>query len=246
MPTNSAEATTLKRQTRRIIAGTAAGLAGKERGPDRQVRRDSYDENDRRAKPWRPIGDGTTAGALDWIDALIKTAEEYDRHHKQPGGRGGLGGPYVIQVLRALLGRRGTIAVDFKTGRLDPSYDTLMKVTGYTRATIARALGLLRKHGFLDWVRRSRRTGNERGEGPQREQASNAYFFSFAEMARGARQRFRHLLRLRARARAERASVPPDDPRQPPTPSNPHLAAALQRLSGLVQGASPDNGLYPA
>jgi hypothetical protein len=164
-PTDTPSST---REMRQLIAGATAALTGRKRGPDKSVRRDSYDIEDPRAQVFRPIGDGTIAGAMGWIDALLQTAREFDRAHKKPGQRGGLGGPYAIIVLEALLGRRGVIAIDFKTGRLDPALATLEKITGFARATIVRHLAKLREHGFLDWVRRSRKTGNDREFAPAR------------------------------------------------------------------------------
>ncbi|MEJ8630573.1 hypothetical protein P0F65_13380 [Sphingomonas sp. I4] len=76
------------------------------RGEDRTVRRDSYDVDDKRANVWRPIGDGTVAGAMDFRDALIQTAREYDDHHRGDRGVRPLGWT-AIRVLEILLGVRG-------------------------------------------------------------------------------------------------------------------------------------------
>lgn len=119
-------------EVRSLIKAAGAKFAGRDRGPDRKVRRDSYDVDDSRAQVFRPIGDGTTAGALRWIDTLVKTAKEFDLVHK-PGTRGQLT-PYGIRVLEELLR-----LPNFKTGRLDPALDHLQKVTGYERATIVRS-----------------------------------------------------------------------------------------------------------
>ena len=53
-----------------------------------------------------------------------------------------------------------------------------------------RALKNLRTHGFLDWLRRYEPTGNEKGSGPQVQQASNAYRMSLPERARRLLGRF--------------------------------------------------------
>ncbi|MDQ2763180.1 MAG: helix-turn-helix domain-containing protein [Pseudomonadota bacterium] len=58
----------------RLVRGAAGTLTGKERGADRAVRRDSYDVEDPRAKPWKPLG--TIGEGLAHQDALIQTAEE--------------------------------------------------------------------------------------------------------------------------------------------------------------------------
>ncbi|MGV8952472.1 MAG: helix-turn-helix domain-containing protein, partial [Cypionkella sp.] len=50
-----------------------------------------------------------------------------------------------------------------------------------SRDAIVRALGALRDHGFLDWLRRYVPTGNETG--PQVQQTSNAYRLSLPARA---------------------------------------------------------------
>ncbi len=86
--------------------------------------------------------------------------------------------------------------VNFRTGRLDPSIETLMRYLRRSRDAIVRALKALRQHGFLDWLRRYIPTGNQ-GRGPQVQQTSNAYRLSLPARA----------LRLSA----EWAWPPPDD-----------------------------------
>ena len=133
------------------------------------VRRNSYDVHDARAKVFRPIAGGEVASALRWRDKLVQTAQEYDDHHKEHGSRLGPIGDTGIRVLHTLLTR----CCDFKTGRCEPSIETLMRYTRYARATVVHALARLRKHGFLDWVRRTRKTERARrrpagGTGDQR------------------------------------------------------------------------------
>jgi hypothetical protein len=74
-PTDTPSST---REMRQLIAGATAALTGRKRGLDKSVRRDSYDIEDPRAQVFRPIGDGTIAGAMGWIDALLQTAREFD------------------------------------------------------------------------------------------------------------------------------------------------------------------------
>ena len=57
-------------------------------------------------------------------------------------------------------------------GRVYPSYDWLAEATGLGRATIARAIVLLERVGFLVRQRRFKRV---EGEGPRYRQTSNAY-----------------------------------------------------------------------
>ena len=59
-------------------------------------------------------------------------------------------------------------------GRVFPSYDYLADATSLGRATVARALGILERIGFLVRQRRFKRIDAD-GPGPRYEQTSNAY-----------------------------------------------------------------------
>ncbi len=229
------------RTTKKMIKQLAAQLSGKRRGPDSGVRRESYDVDDRRARVFRPIGDGTVAGGLGWIDDLIQVAEEFDAWSRGQNGRGLLT-PYGVTVLRWLcrLGNK----IEFKTGRLDPPIAWLEKVTGFARRTVVDALARLRRHGFLDWIRRSRRTDNEGEAGPQREQVTNAYFFDITRLARRALQRFQD---LRARRQRRRQNEPPPAPRPRASgAADPELAEALASLGQAVaERESSKPPVYP-
>jgi DNA-binding transcriptional MocR family regulator len=91
-------------------------------------------------------------------------------------------------VLEVLLG-----FVDFASGRCDPALDTICAKARLARATVVRAIEALKAHGFLDKVRRTRRTGRGPAEGPQREQISNAYAFA-TRLAATVQQRFAQLV----------------------------------------------------
>lgn len=68
------------RETRLLLRGVTARLQGKaERGPDRRVRRESYDVDDARAKPWARIGDGSIGEGLAHREALLQSAGELRR-----------------------------------------------------------------------------------------------------------------------------------------------------------------------
>lgn len=216
--TSTDAARDIARQTQMLLKGAGAQLAGKKRGPDRRVRRESYDVDDRRARVWRPVNGGTTAGGLRWREALVKTAREYDLVGKQTGRWGPLG-PHALRVLEELLQ-----LLDFKTGRLDPSYQRLQDRTGFARSTIASALRRLRVHGFLDWVRRTRVANSEAG--PERKQTSNAYLFGLGGLPKRVLQRFRDLLGRAERKAAGDAPTPSADP----LPRDPALRAAIARL----------------
>ena len=215
------------RATRSIIKGAGAQLAGKKRGPDRRVRRGSVDVADPKARVWRAIHTGTKAGGLRWRDTLLRVAREYDQVGKTTGRWGALG-PHTREVLEALLD-----LVDFRTGRLEPSYDKLMAMTRFARSTIASALRRLRAHGFLDWVRRSRLVDKADGE-VAREQTSNAFVFDLTRLPRHVLQRFRDLLARRDRIAEGEAVATSIAPTQPLAISDPELAAAIARVRAII------------
>lgn len=112
------------------------------------------------------------------VRRILLAAKRYERIERRPGRRCGPLGSVAIEVLEYFVN-----LVDFRTGRLEPSIDTLMRRLKRSRDAIVRALRNLRKHGFLDWLRRYTPTGND-GRGPQVRQASNAYRLSLPERAK--------------------------------------------------------------
>lgn len=239
----------IARQARQLIAKSTAHLTGRdERGRDRKVRRGSYDVDDRRAQVFRPIGDGTTAGALSWIDCLLKTVSEWDDMERARGGARPLG-LHGMRVLETLLGRRGTIALDFRTGRLEPAIDTIARVARVGRTTVIRALARLRELKILSWVRRSQSTGNDGHYGPQREQVSNAYYFTPEALPARVMQRLRDLVARKALRR--RGTAPASPPSPAPSPASDELRDVLARFRAGIDArdqasnASPPSGQYP-
>ena len=103
------------------------------------------------------------------MQKILKAAQRYELHGRQPGRRNGPLGSIALEIL-ALFGN----LVSFKTGRLDPSLDWIMDKLKRSRDTVVRALKALRDHGFLGWLRRYEPIPNE-GRGPQVRQVSNAY-----------------------------------------------------------------------
>lgn len=213
------------------MKGFAAQLSGRgERGADRKVRKWSYDVDDRRARISRPIGDGTTAGAMGWIDCLLKVVSEWDDTERQKGGARPLG-IYGMRVLEALLGRRGKVRIDFRTGCIEPALDTIAAAAGVSRTTVVRALNTLKRIKVLDWVRRTQRTGKDGLFGPQREQVSNSYAFTPETFPVRLLQRFRDLL---ARKRLARQNAPSGAPPAPAEPSCPEMRATLARMGETI------------
>ena len=136
-----------------------------------KVRRDSFDIDDKRAQVFRPIEHG-----VFFKDALLETFDEYDDWSKKKGERHKMG-QNCRKVLATLMW-----CCDFATGTCEPSIDTLMEKTHFARATVVRALKLLWENGFLNWIRRTAKTGLSPDEGPPVRQVSNAYFWDFARM----------------------------------------------------------------
>lgn len=111
------------------------------------------------------------------VRMIVMAARRYELAGRQPGARNGPLGGVAIELLELF-----SNLVDFRTGRLEPSIDTLMLKLKRSRDAIVRALKNLRLHGFLDWLRRYEPTGNE-GRGPQVKQTSNAYRMSLPKRA---------------------------------------------------------------
>ncbi|MDH4990685.1 helix-turn-helix domain-containing protein [Aquamicrobium lusatiense] len=112
------------------------------------------------------------------VQRILLAAKRYERIERRPGKRNGPLGPVAIELLEYLVN-----VVDFETGRLEPSIDTMAHRLKRSRDAVVRGLANLRRHGFLDWIRRYEPTGNE-GRGPQVRQATNAYRLSLSERAR--------------------------------------------------------------
>lgn len=100
---------------------------------------------------------------------IVLAARRYELAGRQFGQRNGPLGGVALEVLDFLAN-----LVDYRSGRLDPSLEFLMRRLKRSKDAIVTALKALREHGFLDWLRRYVPTGNK-GRGPQVQQTSNAY-----------------------------------------------------------------------
>lgn len=147
-----------------------AESTGMVRRTGQPVRHSSYDVGEREGFLWREID-------ASEINARIRAAEVYDRGSKMAGRRNGALGHVAIEVLAALYR-----LVDYKTGRLDPSIDTICLRIRRARSAVVQAMARLKQHGFLSWIRRTEPTGNK-GPGPQVRQISNAYVFGLPKAA---------------------------------------------------------------
>jgi hypothetical protein len=81
---------------------------------------------------------------------LWHRARQYDRSTHEPGKHGGIVGHAALQVLHALI----FDFLNYKTGRLDPSYEAIARKANVCARTVATALKHLRTLGILNWVRR--------------------------------------------------------------------------------------------
>ncbi len=140
-----------------------------------------------------------------------------------------------VTVLEALLSK-----IEFATGALFPSYDTIAAWAVCSRNAAIDAVKRLKARGFVDWVRRSIRTNNEGEFAPQREQTSNAYYFDHRRsMAPRTWQRYMQILvaKLR-RLGAIPAAVAPGAPPAPPEVQYAPLRAALASAASSFDNAS--------
>lgn len=112
------------------------------------------------------------------VQLVLRAARRFDRESRSAGRRNGPLGHVAIEILELFVN-----LVEFRTGRLDPSLETIMRMIRRSRDAVVRALQALRRYGFLDWLRRYVPTGNE-GRGPQVRQTSNAYRLALPDHAR--------------------------------------------------------------
>lgn len=175
-----------------------------------QVHRDSKAIGTIEAALWQPTD-------MAVRDRALEGARLYELAHKRKGRRNGPIGHVGLEVLRALWN-----VVDFSTGRLEPSLQWLMEVTGRCRDAVVTALKRLARCGFVRWIRRFEYTGERGYRTPGVKQVSNAYALDVPGDAAA--------LVPAQRARQEARSATPADYRLA-------LAQAAQRL-GIAFSAS--------
>jgi hypothetical protein len=81
---------------------------------------------------------------------LWHRARDFDRQTHTEGRHGGAVGHAGLQVLHALI----FDFLNFRTGRLDPSYAAIARKANVCERTVANAIKKLRELGILNWVRR--------------------------------------------------------------------------------------------
>jgi hypothetical protein len=106
--------------------------------------------------PWPVWSDSTTQPvrfaplAKKAAVRLWHRARDFDRGTHQAGQHGGALGHTGLTVLHALI----FDFLNFRTGRLDPSYAAIAAKAGVCVRTVASALARLKALGILNWVRR--------------------------------------------------------------------------------------------
>jgi hypothetical protein len=81
---------------------------------------------------------------------LWHRARDFDRQTHIEGRHGGAVGHSALQVLHALI----FDFLNFRSGRLDPSYAAIARKANVCERTVANAIKRLRDLGILNWVRR--------------------------------------------------------------------------------------------
>ena len=106
--------------------------------------------------PW-PVWSGSTTTPIRFAAMPKKAAvrlwhlaRDFDRGTHQTGHHGGALGHTGLAVLHALI----FDFLNFRSGRLDPSYAAIAAKAGVCVRTVASALQRLKALGILNWVRR--------------------------------------------------------------------------------------------
>lgn len=228
------------------LATAALGAVGRRKsradGTGDPVRSLSYDVDDRRAQPWVRLGDGSRKQKHVYVDSLRLALKELRAKQREEGYRGWdrLQGNDLL-VYDALLDR-----MDHRTGQLYPELATIAGDAGLSKQTVIDALKRIRAHGFIAWVRRSKRKPESEGQaGPQREQTSNAYYVDFAALRRLTRRawlRFRALVERRLKGLAGAMTAIAGEAR---AIQDAPLAAAIAALGEAVERESIKPALPP-
>jgi hypothetical protein len=121
---------------------------------------------------------GSTTDNVKWPkvikEAVIRwyhKAREWNAAKNIAGRYGGDLGSSCLRVLESLI----FDFQNYRTGRLDPSYEAIAAKTGLGRSTVAEALARLRQLGLIHWQRRcAHHTNSETGRF-ELKQITNAY-----------------------------------------------------------------------
>jgi hypothetical protein len=81
---------------------------------------------------------------------LFHDARRFERQTRMPGRQDGAIGRNGLALLHAML----FDCINYASGRLDPSYETLARLANISVRSVARGLGKLKAAGVLNWLRR--------------------------------------------------------------------------------------------
>ncbi len=165
------------------IAGSLVGILDPNRERE-HIWRHSYDVDTPEGKPWLRVLDGARDTWTVAKNALCRTCrEDINEQAKQAADARRNGGKVDRHRLRVGDDRILEAYLDDynpDTGELFTAQKTIADELGLLSASpINAAVARLRRHGYLDWVRRSRVTEEEGQPGWKRKQASNGYFFDW-------------------------------------------------------------------
>ncbi len=147
--------------------------------PTDPVRACSYDEKDPRAKPHRPIGNGSQEHKRAFSNASLATLEALFNRQRDEGYQG----KYRIQASYLKIWRDVLREFLFPTGEFIFSYQKAADVSRQKLSTVKRCFEALEVYGFVSHVRRSRLNPEKIGKpGSPFEQAPNAYYFDCRKM----------------------------------------------------------------
>jgi hypothetical protein len=111
-----------------------------------------------RAMPPGPYGAGATTAEIKWpkvikeaVIAWYHKAQSWNAAKEIAGRYGGTLGSSCMRVLECLAFK----FQNYKSGRLDPSYEGIAAATGLGRSTVAAALARLKLYGLIHWQQRS-------------------------------------------------------------------------------------------
>ena len=115
--------------------------------------------------PW-PVWSGSTTVPVKSTPlpkkAAVKLwhrARAFDRQTRRAGHHGGAVGPTALAVLHSLI----FDFMNWRSGRLDPSYAAIARAANVCVRTVATALARLKALGIIDWTRRCAETRTDTG-----------------------------------------------------------------------------------
>lgn len=226
-----------QREAQSFIRNLGAKLGGRARkDASDPVLRNSYDEDDRRAKPWQRLGDGSRAQWGAYKRALVRTLKEHIVEQRRTKHRGADRlQPLDLIVLETLLDHFNP-----QTAELFPSHQRIAELSGVRRETVCIALQRLRGHGYMTWVRRTVKVEDAEGQAmPQRKQTSNAYHFDWRRrMAKRTWMRFWQLVVAGLKKLGTPIATGRPAPKTIDDISSPQLKFSLGRLGALIPSAS--------